>query len=35
VPEHWLPSITRVEIGSFDEWSSSDHRPVIVEIQAI
>lgn len=33
LPESWVRSITRLEIGSFEEWRTySDHRPLLVEV---
>ena len=33
VPRAWAPRIKRVDVGSFDGWSShSDHRPLLVDI---
>ena len=34
VPERWVPKIARVEIGGYDEWVISDHRPIAVEVGA-
>jgi len=35
VPRAWIPSLQRVDVGSFDDWKGrSDHRPVTVEIGA-
>jgi endonuclease/exonuclease/phosphatase family metal-dependent hydrolase len=36
VPRDWLPSVTAVEVGSFEEWEGrSDHRPVIVDLDQV
>ena len=32
VPEEWASLISSVEVGGFAEFSSSDHRPVLVEL---
>jgi len=33
VPRAWLPSIERVDVGSFEAWKGrSDHRPVTVDV---
>ena len=32
LPETWAPHIRAVEVGTFGEWPSSDHRPLTVEI---
>jgi exodeoxyribonuclease III len=33
LPETWLPGLTSVTVGSYDEWAdASDHRPVTVEV---
>jgi exonuclease III len=32
VPKQWLPRLTTVTVGAFDEWCSySDHTPLLVE----
>jgi endonuclease/exonuclease/phosphatase (EEP) superfamily protein YafD len=32
VPNEWRESVRRVEVPGFDEFASSDHRPVIVDL---
>ena len=33
VPSAWMPRVTRVEVGAFDEWCDvSDHAPLIVDV---
>ena len=33
VPECWLDRLAGVEIGSFEDWTKSDHRPLTVDIK--
>lgn len=33
VPHAWAKHITRVEVGRYEDWRDSDHRPVAVELQ--
>ena len=33
VPESWSSRISGVEVGSFAEWRTSDHRPLTVELR--
>jgi exonuclease III len=34
VPREWLPSVTDVRVGGYEEWKGrSDHRPVIVDFK--
>lgn len=32
VPEAWLGGLASVEVGSFADWTRSDHRPLTVEV---
>ena len=32
LPEAWLDRLTRVEVGSFEDWTQSDHRPLTVDL---
>jgi len=32
VPETWADRLTGVEVGTFEEWRESDHRPLTVDI---
>ena len=32
LPEAWLDRLAGVEVGSFADWPSSDHRPLTVEL---
>lgn len=32
IPERWVAAVTSVEIGNYADWTSSDHRPVVVEL---
>ncbi len=32
VPEAWLGGLASVEVGSFADWTQSDHRPLTVEV---
>jgi exodeoxyribonuclease-3 len=32
VPESWTEKIASVEVGSYSEWTGSDHRPVTVRL---
>lgn len=33
LPERWLPGLTGVTVGSYEEWAdASDHRPVSVDV---
>jgi endonuclease/exonuclease/phosphatase family metal-dependent hydrolase len=33
LPQTWTKQITKVEVGTFDEWHSiSDHAPLIVDL---
>lgn len=34
LPEAWLDRLTGVEVGSFEDWTQSDHRPLTVDIEA-
>jgi len=31
-PKEWAEQIARVEVGSFEDWRSSDHRPMLVQV---
>lgn len=31
VPEGWVPKLRDVQVGGFDEWPDSDHRPLTIE----
>ena len=33
VPEGWVDRLARVEIGTFEDWPQSDHRPVTVDLK--
>lgn len=33
IPGEWCSRLGGVEVGSFDEWPDSDHRPIVVEIE--
>ena len=33
VPESWLDRLAAVEIGTFEAWSQSDHRPLSVDLK--
>lgn len=30
IPERWAEKVKSVEVGSYSEWTDSDHRPVTV-----
>jgi endonuclease/exonuclease/phosphatase family metal-dependent hydrolase len=32
VPKAWSAQVRSVEVGTFDGWRDSDHRPVVVDI---
>ena len=32
LPETWMDRLTGVEVGTFEEWPESDHRPLTVDI---
>ena len=33
IPEDWLQRLVEVEIGTFEDWPQSDHRPLTAEIK--
>ena len=32
IPESWAERIMSVEVGSYSDWTTSDHRPLTVEL---
>ena len=32
VPREWADRLTRVDVGTFEDWPTSDHRPLLVEL---
>ena len=32
IPRAWADRLVRVDVGGYDEWPSSDHRPLAVEL---
>ena len=32
IPESWVPKVREVQVGAFEEFSSSDHRPVTIDL---
>jgi endonuclease/exonuclease/phosphatase family metal-dependent hydrolase len=32
VPKEWAGRISRVEVPAYDQWTTSDHRPVVVDL---
>ena len=33
LPESWTSRISRVEVGSYADWRTSDHRPLTVDLR--
>jgi endonuclease/exonuclease/phosphatase family metal-dependent hydrolase len=33
VPEGWVGRIGDVQVGNFDQWQDSDHRPLVVDLK--
>ncbi|MCY3657235.1 MAG: hypothetical protein OXG95_11595 [Chloroflexi bacterium] len=33
LPEAWLDRLTGVEVGTFEDWTQSDHRPLTVDLE--
>ena len=34
VPETWASRVVEVQVGSFAQWTDSDHRPVLIDIRS-